>query len=252
MVFLTSPISGDRRQRRGARHVHRHRPDRAAVRQRHHAAADHPTARVTLGSGFRSRLYLTYARTLTGRADATSTRSSCRVRPERSDFLDPVEERRPFVRPRLPHQARLQMTVASRGARRTRQSADCRCVSRACRTRRIALDRTSAGPIAAVELRIEGKPERRPRCSRSSTSSPASGSRFEGWRRVAARFMRLPRFQNVTVFVEDQPSGVRLVFDLEPSHPIDKLDFPGSQVLRRPISTMWCAISSAACRLSNR
>ena len=39
--------------------------------------------------------------------------------------------------------------------------------------------------------------------------------------------MQLPRFQNVTVLVEDQPSGVRLVFDLEPSHPIDRLEFPG-------------------------
>ena len=56
----------DRRQRRGARDLHRHRSDRAAARQRHHPAAD-PTARVTLGQRISSRLYLTYARTLTGR-----------------------------------------------------------------------------------------------------------------------------------------------------------------------------------------
>ena len=56
---------------------------------------------------------------------------------------------------------------------------------------------------------------------------PGERLTIEGWRRVAARFMQLPRFQNVTVFVEEQPSGVRLVFNLEPSHPIYKLDFPG-------------------------
>ena len=82
-------------------------------------------------------------------------------------------------------------------------------------------------PIAAVELRIEGTPETSAPLLALIDIKPGERLSIEGWRRVAARFMRLPRFQNVTVFVEDQPSGVRLVFDLEPSHPIDRLDFPG-------------------------
>ena len=95
----------------------------------------------------------------------------------------------------------------------------------------------SAGPITAVELQIEGKPETSAPLLALVDIKPGERLTIEGWRRVAARFMQLPRFQNVTVFVEEQPSGVRLVFDLEPSHPIDKLEFPGrDQAFRRPIS----------------
>jgi outer membrane protein assembly factor BamA len=81
--------------------------------------------------------------------------------------------------------------------------------------------------IAGIELRIEGKPETSAPLLALVDIKPGERLSIEGWRRVAARFMQLPRFQNVTVSVEDQPSGVRLIFDLEPSHPIDKLEFPG-------------------------
>lgn len=81
--------------------------------------------------------------------------------------------------------------------------------------------------IAGIELRIEGKPEASAPLLALVDIKPGERVSIEGMRRVAARFMQLPRFQNVTVLVEEQPSGVRLVFDLEPSHPIDKLEFPG-------------------------
>ncbi len=81
--------------------------------------------------------------------------------------------------------------------------------------------------ITGIELRIEGKPETSAPLLALVDIKPGERLSIEGWRRVTARFMRLPRFQNVIVSAEDQPSGVRLVFDLVPSHPIDKLDFPG-------------------------
>lgn len=81
--------------------------------------------------------------------------------------------------------------------------------------------------IAAIELRIEGKPETSAPLLALVDIKPGERLSIEAWRRVQARFMQLPRFQNVTVLVEDPPSGLRLVFDLQPSHPIDKLDFPG-------------------------
>ena len=89
------------------------------------------------------------------------------------------------------------------------------------------LDAYVGRTITGIELRIEGKPETSAPLLALIDIKPGERISIEGWRRVAARFMRLPRFQNVIVFADDQPSGVRLVFDLEPSHPIDKLDFPG-------------------------
>jgi outer membrane protein assembly factor BamA len=87
---------------------------------------------------------------------------------------------------------------------------------------------TYAGrPIASIGLQIEGRPETSAALLALIDIKPGERLSIESWRRVAARFMQLPRFQNVTVLVEDQPSGVRLVFNLEPSHPIDKLEFPG-------------------------
>ncbi|HVQ42549.1 MAG TPA: hypothetical protein VMS54_10090, partial [Vicinamibacterales bacterium] len=81
--------------------------------------------------------------------------------------------------------------------------------------------------ITGIELQIEGKPETSAPLLALVDIKPGEHLSIEGWRRVAARFMQLPRFQNVTVLVDDQPAGVRLVFDLEPSHPIYKLEFPG-------------------------
>ena len=85
--------------------------------------------------------------------------------------------------------------------------------------------------IASITLQIEGKPETSAPLLALVDIKPGERLSIESWRRVAGRFMQLPRFQNVTVFVEDAPGGVRLVFDLEPSHPITKLEFPGENGL---------------------
>jgi outer membrane protein assembly factor BamA len=89
------------------------------------------------------------------------------------------------------------------------------------------VDAYAGRTIASIALQIEGKPETSAPLLALVDIKPGERLSVESWRRVAARFMQLPRFQNVTVLAEDQPSGVRLVFELEPSHPIDKLEFPG-------------------------
>jgi len=89
------------------------------------------------------------------------------------------------------------------------------------------VDTYAGRTITSIALQIEGKPETSAPLLALVDIKPGERLSIESWRRVAARFMQLPRFQNVKVLVEDQPSGVRLVFDLEPSHPIYRLDFPG-------------------------
>jgi outer membrane protein assembly factor BamA len=91
------------------------------------------------------------------------------------------------------------------------------------------LDRLFGQPISAVELQIEGRPD---------TSAPLlalvdikPGERFtiEAYRRVADRFNQVPRFQTVRVLADERPTGLVLIFDLEPRHPIDRMEFPGEE-----------------------
>ena len=89
------------------------------------------------------------------------------------------------------------------------------------------VDTYAGRTIASIGLQIEGKPETSAALLALIDIKPGERLSIESWRRVAGRFMQLPRFQNVKVLVEDAPAGVRLVFDLEPSHPIYKLEFPG-------------------------
>src|SRR6185503_13328578 len=89
------------------------------------------------------------------------------------------------------------------------------------------LDRLLGQPISAVEVQVEGKPD---------TSAPLlalvdikPGERFTiaTYRRVADRFSQVPRFENVRVMAAERPAGLVLIFDLEPRHAIDRLEFPG-------------------------
>ena len=82
-------------------------------------------------------------------------------------------------------------------------------------------------PIVSVELRIEHRPETSPPLLALIDIKPGDRLTMESWRRVAGRFLQLPRFQNVTVFAEERESGIALIFDLEPSHPIVRMDFRG-------------------------
>jgi outer membrane protein insertion porin family len=90
-----------------------------------------------------------------------------------------------------------------------------------------AIDLLLGQVITAVELQVEGQPE---------TSAPLlalidikPGERFTiaAYRRVADRFNQVPRFENVRVLAAERPAGLVLIFDLEPRHPVDRMEFPG-------------------------
>jgi len=82
-------------------------------------------------------------------------------------------------------------------------------------------------PIVAVEIRVEGRPETSPGLAKLVDIQPGERLAPEAWRRVVQRLDQVPRFEGVSVLVEDRTGGVALIFDLEPRHPIDSLRFEG-------------------------
>ena len=82
-------------------------------------------------------------------------------------------------------------------------------------------------PIASVELQIEKRPETSAPLLALVDIKPGDRLTVDSLRRAAARLLQLPRFQDVRVLADEQPSGIRLVFDLVPSHPIYKVEFHG-------------------------
>src|SRR5262245_26323191 len=91
------------------------------------------------------------------------------------------------------------------------------------------LDRLLGQPIAAVEVQVEGRPETAPPLLALVDIKPGEKFTIETYRRVADRFGQVPRFENVRVLADERPAGLVLIFDLEPRHPVDKLEFPGTE-----------------------
>jgi outer membrane protein insertion porin family len=82
-------------------------------------------------------------------------------------------------------------------------------------------------PIVAVEIRVEGRPETSPALATLVDIQPGERLAPEIWRRVVQRLDQVPRYEGVSVLLEDRPGGVALIFDLEPRHPISSLRFEG-------------------------
>lgn len=90
------------------------------------------------------------------------------------------------------------------------------------------IDRLIGRPIAAVELRIEGQLDTTPALLALIDIRPGERLAPEVWRRVAERFDRVPRFEGLSVRVDERPGGLVLIFDLVPTHLVDALQFVGA------------------------
>lgn len=82
-------------------------------------------------------------------------------------------------------------------------------------------------PIVAVEIRVEGRPETSPGLATLVDVQPGERLAPEVWRRVVQRLDQIPRYESVSVLIEERTGGVALIFDLEPRHPIGSLRFEG-------------------------
>lgn len=96
------------------------------------------------------------------------------------------------------------------------------------------VDAFAGRTISSVELQIEDRPETSPPLLALIDIKPGDRLTVEGWRRVAARFLQMDRFQNVTVLAEERGAGIALIFNLEPSHPIDRVEFRGEPGVASP------------------
>ncbi|HEX5069083.1 MAG TPA: BamA/TamA family outer membrane protein [Vicinamibacterales bacterium] len=83
-------------------------------------------------------------------------------------------------------------------------------------------------PIVAIEIRVEGKPDASPGLASLVDIQIGDPLAPDAWRRVLQKFDQIPRFENVTVLLEDRPGGVALIFDLEPRHPISAISVEGN------------------------
>ena len=92
-----------------------------------------------------------------------------------------------------------------------------------------AIDLLLGQVIAAVELQVEGQPETSAPLLALIDIKPGEKFTIAAYRRVADRFNQVPRFENVRVLASERPAGLVLIFDLEPRHPVDKIEFPGDQ-----------------------
>jgi outer membrane protein assembly factor BamA len=91
------------------------------------------------------------------------------------------------------------------------------------------LDRLLGQTISAVELQVEGRPDTSAPLLALVDIKPGEPFAIETYRRVADRFNQVPRFQSVRVLAAERPTGLVLIFDLEPRHPVDRLEFPGEE-----------------------
>jgi len=80
-------------------------------------------------------------------------------------------------------------------------------------------------PIAAVEVRIEGRLDTSPPLLAMIDIRPGDPLTPEAWRRVSARLDQVPRFEDVSVKLEPRGDSVVLIFDLVPRHPIADVTF---------------------------
>lgn len=90
------------------------------------------------------------------------------------------------------------------------------------------LDKLLGQPIASVELQVEGKADSSAPLLALIDIKPGEPFTIETYRRVADRFNQVPRFETVRVLYDERPTGLVLIFDLEPRHPITQLAFPGA------------------------
>jgi len=91
------------------------------------------------------------------------------------------------------------------------------------------VDRLLGQPISAVELQVEGRPDTSAPLLALVDIKPGETFTIEAYRRVADRFNQVPRFQTVTVLAAERPTGLVIIFNLEPRHPVDRLEFPGEE-----------------------
>ena len=92
-----------------------------------------------------------------------------------------------------------------------------------------ALDRYVGRRVTAVELQIEGRPETSPTLLALVDVDIKAGDvlTVDAMKRVGGRLSQVPRVESVRVLVDDRPSGLVLIFSLEPTHPIDRLEISG-------------------------
>jgi len=90
------------------------------------------------------------------------------------------------------------------------------------------IERLLGRPVVGVELRVEGRPETAPALLALIDIHPGDPLSPQAWRRVSQRFEQVPRFEGISVQVEERPGGVLLIFDLRPKHPVDAFDFSGT------------------------
>ena len=89
-------------------------------------------------------------------------------------------------------------------------------------------DRFMGRPVAAVEVQVEGRTESSDALlSLVDSIKPGDRLTFEAMRRVVDRLSQVPRFESVSVLADERPSGLVLIFALEPAHPIDRLEVAG-------------------------
>jgi len=112
------------------------------------------------------------------------------------------------------------------------------------------IDRFLERPIAAVTLQIEGRPETSPALLALVDLRVGDPLSVEALRRVTDRLSRVPRFENVRVLAGDADGGVAVTFDLEPRHPVDRVEFEGETgldpaTLERQIRDQFGGVPSA-------
>ena len=90
-----------------------------------------------------------------------------------------------------------------------------------------ALDRLLGQPISSVELQVEGRPETAAPLLALIDIKPGDRFSVENYRRVTSRFNQVPRFESIQVLADERPAGLVLIFNLEPRHPVDRLEFRG-------------------------
>ena len=85
-----------------------------------------------------------------------------------------------------------------------------------------------APPVVDVRLEQEGRSIDDPIVTRLIETVVGVPVSMRDVRESIAQLMSLGRFEDVRVYQEEVPGGVRLLYDLVPQHPVDRLQYVGS------------------------
>ena len=87
------------------------------------------------------------------------------------------------------------------------------------------LERFLGRPIAIVEIQIEGRVDASPALASLVELKPGEALTLAALRRASDRLHRAPRFEGLTVLAEETPAGLKIIFNLEPTHAINAMSF---------------------------